>query len=323
MWVIGVLLLLTEGLAGDGEGEWRANTGMHIVPSSPNGVLDLGWRRGALSVELLTDTLDVRLSPEGEHGRRWVALRAEAAIAHLLTDPWVDGAHAPELGFFASYAGAEGGALRYLPRGLYVGGQGMARAYGFRPTPETTTEVPEGRPLLRAELIVGWWTPSAQAYLLAGGQTSLEAIAPHVQLVAKGRGPWTVAPLVEVQAGWAEGQDFLTRTRLGGLSPYGVPLAGAAWAEWWVEDYAALRAGPSITLAPVQVDLVVDAAIFDEGLTAAGLGVLSRTPPEAHRWFVEVYGGYAPWIARQEGVARGAVWLRGGWAWGRADHSPG
>lgn len=57
-------------------------------------------------------------------------------------------------------------------------------------------------------------------------------------------GQWfALLPRFELRAGWARGQDRVLRTRLGGLNPYVVPLAGAAWAEWLVERYVAGRAG--------------------------------------------------------------------------------
>jgi hypothetical protein len=140
-------------------------------------------------------------------------------------------------------------------------------------------------------------------------------------------GPVALAPRVELRAGAAAGQDDLLRTRVGGLNPWVVPLAGAAWAEWWVEDYAAARLGATVGAGETgpralgfRVSPFADLAAFEDdrpGADAAlGLGLGLRA--WRGRLFVDATGGYAPTIPRAEGLGRGSLWFSLGWDWGTA-----
>ena len=307
-------LLLATGIANAAEWEWRSAFAVQFDPD-PHGVFDLGARSGAFSAQLLTDTLDVRWSPEGDRGRWWVATRAEAAIAHLLPFPWTDGAPDRSRGFGASYAGLEGGGLWYLPHGFYAGGQATARYYSFSERPETTIVVPEPRLLSTPEAVVGYWRESLQAWVRGGANIGPELFSPHAALEVKARPDWTVAPRAELRAGVGLDQDYLTSTRLGGLNPYVVPLAGAGWAEFWVEDYAAARVGPEgrVPLAKgtlalgAMADLAAFRTVEQEDEAAVGFAVTSQWRRE--RWLVEGSWGYAPWLERQEGISPMAGWL--------------
>jgi hypothetical protein len=162
----------------------------------------------------------------------------------------------------------------------------------------------------------GWWRADAHVW----GQLSLRratALSPAATVEASWRPTWVVAPRVELRAGLAEDADRVLRTRLGGLNPYVVPVAGAAWGEWWVEDYAAARLGAELHLRPgawaVDAGPLVDLARFD-GDHAEGFGVGARVG--RGRWYGEVVGGYAPWIARAEGFSRASVWFSLGADWG-------
>ncbi|MEL6344669.1 MAG: hypothetical protein AAFV53_16250 [Myxococcota bacterium] len=279
------------------------------------GVMNAGYRTERWSVQLFTDTVEVRTDRELDRGRFWVAGRLEAIAAGLLNSPWMDGAPALEQAVNAGYAGVEGGWQRYLPWGFYVGVQGFARYYFFFEAPTTTVSVPAPRERLQGEVVLGWWTEQVQASLTAGGQIS-QGPQPHIRGQLSGRMPWTVSPTGSLLMGWGSDQDFLTRTRLGGLNPYVVPLAGAGWAEFLVEDYAAIRLGPSVQTDWLHMDLVADLAWFDDQ-SAAGVGVLSRFQPTERRGFVEINLGYAPWLARQPNIGRGSLWLLAGLDWGR------
>lgn len=136
-----MLVVLLAALTADAsELEWRAALGGQLDADS-HGIADVGVRSGELSAELLTDTLDLRWSPEGDRGRAWVALRGEAGAAGLFISPWQDGAPAPTSALTSFYAGVEGGAVRYLPQGFYGGAQASARYQGFGARGETTVEV--------------------------------------------------------------------------------------------------------------------------------------------------------------------------------------
>jgi len=92
---------------------------------------------------------------------------------------------------------------------------------------------------------------------------------------------------------------------VGGLNPYVVPVAGAAWAEWWVEDYVAVRAGGEVHTPTVDVLLFTDVAAFDGpqgGGTAVGLGLAPTV--QVGPVDVALAGGVVPWVERQDGVAR-------------------
>ncbi len=313
------LLLIALAAAGEPEpGGWerRGALGAQVDPS-PHGVLDLGLRRGDFSAQLLTDTIDLRWSPEGARGRWWIAARGELGAAELLFSPWTDGAPDPSRALAAYYGGIEGGWLRYLPRGFYAGAQARVRYYGFTALEGNSDPPPAPRPLAVPELLAGYWSPSIQGWVRGGASLSPGFAAPHIAGQLSLRPSWRVAPLAELRAGAAEGQDFLTRTRLGGLNPYVVPLAGAGWAEWWVEDYAAARLGlswrPPLERGTLSLGAAADHARFD-GQTASGFAGLLGW--QRGRWLAEGALGFAPWIERAEDLSAAAGWLLLSADWG-------
>lgn len=304
----------------DGGNVWqgRAALGGELSVTS-FGIFDLGLRKGAFSIELLTDTLDVRFAPEVRSGRTWIGLRVETFAAGLMTSPWTDGAPDPGRAMVSGYAGLDGGYVRYLPAGFYAGVQASARLYWFLAMDQTTAQVPGLTPLFTGEAIVGHYTSISHLWIRAGADGELSLISPHIYVEGSLRPDLPIAPRIEVRGGWADGQDFLMRTRLGGLNPYVVPLAGAAWAEFWVQNYVALRAGPSVRVPlpgrrpqTIELSLVADVAGFD-GTTAIGFGALSQW--RYGRWFVQGSFGAAPWIRRGAGIERvaGFVLLGANW----------
>lgn len=303
-----LLALLTPALAADG---WTLRGGAHLAPASM-GVVDVAYARGPWTFGLYTDTLEARLSPSGEHGRAWVAARGEFGVAGLMTSPWTDGAPDPGRARLASYAGVEGGAIRYGAGGLYAGGQAVARWWVFSPVETTTIAVAPDHAVLGADGIVGLWRPEAHVWARVGldlepGQNPAQ---PHAALEGVFDPGGRVGPRVEVRAGLASNQTDVTRTRLGGLSPYVVPLAGAVWAEWWAEDYMAVRGALVGRRGPWETAFFVDGATFDgEGAGGLGLGVTWRKKA----WTVETAAGASPWLAREEGVRPLDGWLRVGW----------
>ena len=302
-----------------GPWEGRAMFGGEVSATS-FGIADLGLRKGPLSLQLFTDTLELRYAPELAHGRYWLAARLETFAAGLMISPWSDGAPDPARAWNAGYLGAEGGYMRYLPASLYAGVAGAARLYLFWAQSQTTVAPPGLTPLFTGDAVLGHYTPISHIWVRAGVDAELHVVAPHVAVEATVRPDWTLAPRVEVRAAWARNQDFLTRTRLGGMNPYVVPLAGAAWGEFWVESYLAARLGPSLRVrlpgaAPhtLEVTPLADVAAF-EGHTVAGFALLAKW--RYRRMFVEASGGYAPFIKRQEGVVRIAGFALVGWDWG-------
>lgn len=304
---------LLASIAAHAASPWTlsAELGGEVHPDDPHGIVNVGATRNAFSVRWITDTLDVRWQPEGERGRAWVAGRVATFAAGMVISPWIDGAPALEQGFQGAYAGVEGGGVRYLPHGAYVGAQGHARWHTFY----GEGALPVARLHGQSQAILGWWSPWLHAWSVTGVDLqrspdgSVASVSPHARGQAELTVAWTVAPLLAVRAGWGEDQDVVTLTRLGGLNPYVVPVAGAGWAEWWVEDHAAVRAGAAVQTPRVDVDAWLDAAAFDGppgAGTAVGLGAGPTVRWPSVDWTVQ--GGAVPWVPRQEGVARWAAY---------------
>lgn len=309
-----LITLLALATASAAPWQSRLEIGAHIG-QMPNGLFTIAGRSGPWEIGLYTDTLEAKYAPSFDHGRAWVAVRAEFAMAGLLSSRWQDGAPAPELGLFAFYQGVEGGGVAYLPGGLYLGGQAQARVWEFLPTPATEREVPGPRPYLTAQAVLGVYHPYVHAFVLAGSDWSL-GFVPHVRGTVKTSFPWIVRPRIELHAGWADGADELTATRLGGITPHGVPLAGAAWAEFLVEDYAVGRIGPELGQMTDGVgwstSLTADFAWFD-GRREVGFGAWGRY--EHRGRFLELGLGYAPFLERPGSIAM-TGWLLLGTTWG-------
>src|SRR5437667_11804549 len=70
------------------------------------GIGDVGFRRGPLSLQLYTDTLEVRYAPEDAGGRWFVALRGETLAAGLMLSPWRQGAPDPGPALCSGYLSA-------------------------------------------------------------------------------------------------------------------------------------------------------------------------------------------------------------------------
>lgn len=128
------------------------------------------------------------------------------------------------------------------------------------------------------------------------------------------RPEWTVAPFLEARAGWARRQDFLTRTRLGGLNPYVVPLAGAGWAEFYVQKYGAVRLGPSLAGEYGEVSVFADTVVFDEQADPI-YGFGGRVRFQSDALFVETIAGFSPNLPRRAGHAPTTVWVIAGLDW--------
>lgn len=314
------LLGSPESATAAGWGPWQGRAALGAELSATSfGIVDLGLRKGPLSIELLTDTLDIHYSPTLSRGRAWIGLRVESFAAGLMISPWTAGAPDPGRAWNAGYGGLDGGWQRYLPANFYVGVQGGARVYLFWAREGTTVPPPGLTPVFSGEAVLGHYTPTSHVMIRAGADAELDRIAPHVVAEATIRPDWVLAPRVEARAGWAMYQDAILRTRLGGLNPYVVPLAGAAWAEFWVENYVALRAGPSLRTAlpgrgphSLELAVIADLAGFD-GQTAVGFGALSTW--RYRRLFVNASFGWAPWIERQPGIARIAGFVLFGADW--------
>ena len=354
-------LLAALGLsapAAAAELEWRAMVGGQVDPA-PHGVFDLALRTDDWELGLYTDTLQALWTPSGDRGRSWLGTRNEALIAGLTIDPWLDGALARELGWTTSYLGLEAGTVRYGPKGLYAGLQGNGRRYLLgegllvaQPDPVLTATADKLDKsdvfIVRAEAVGGWWSPAAHAWLIAGLDWVPDAVdpvvhgqkvQPHLNLTATWRPEeGLLVPRAELRAALASGQGGLTATRVGGLNPYVVPVAGAGWGELWAESYVALRAGPEVHKGPVRVGLLGDLALvqddvwrdlreelwllqqdpavfasYDGDRPLAGASLQARYQPA--RFYVEGALGRG-FLERAPGVSPYAGWVLLGLDWG-------
>ncbi len=293
--------------------EFRADFGGEFN-ASPHGVVDIGVRKGPFTAQLLTDTLDVRYAPGYESWRWWAGARVEAYTAGLLPSPWSDGAPAPQQALAASYIGLDGGLITYLPHGFYVGGQASARGYTFSQLDKTTVPIPEDTLVATPEVLLGFWSPGVEAQARAGADVRQGHVAPRASGEIALRPAWQVAPFLEARGGWARRQDFLTRTRLGGLNPYVVPLAGAGWAEFYVQNYGAVRAGPSVAGEYGELAVFADAVVFDErSRPLYGFGGRVRFQSDA--LFLDTAAGWSPNLPRTGGHAPVTVWVVAGLDW--------
>ncbi len=278
------------------------------VNASPHGIANLAYQDGPWAVALITDTLDLRWAPEGQRGRAWLAVRGEVASVGVLNTPWRNGA--PVAGFNGFYAGTEGGAVRYGRNGWYAGAAGMARQVWFTPGKAGPADVPDNGIWASAEGLLGRWSPDFHVWMRAGAQHDGigEAVQPHAALTATTSFTGTWAPRAELRAAWADGQSVLTATRVGGLNPYVVPIAGAGWGEWWAGSYAAARVGPQATWTHGDSTwshaVVLDAAVLQDVRTtetteAWGIGALHRW--SGARWFVAADVGLGVGVERASG----------------------
>lgn len=306
--------------------EWTATAGGQVDDDS-HGDVNLGVRSGAWSAVLRTDAPELTWSPSGERGRSWIGLRGHGFAAQMFISPWTNGAPDPTRAYAAASAGLEAGTVRYGPLGTYYGGRIAADGIWSFPN-GGATDVPGPRYVGTADAILGLWRPSLSAWARGGVDAELAegtVVSPHLSLQAHWTPEITVSgvvlgPRVEAWGGVAESQDELLRTRLGGLNPWVVPLAGAAWAEWWVEDYGVARLGGTIGVGEggakqlgLRVSPFVDLAGFDDqGAYGVGLGLRAWRG----RLFVDATGGLAPEIPRQPGYHAMSVWFSLGWDWG-------
>ena len=101
-------------------------------------------------------------------------------------------------------------------------------------------------------------------------------------------------------SGWQRGGDDLTRTRIGGMNPYVIPLAGTPWGAFVASRYITGELSlPIRTFGEVEIGPVVQAGFVDdtqrtgtdefEGLVSFGLLLDARFGS----WQVDLRGGYS------------------------------
>lgn len=307
-----LMLLSVPALAQDDDPVyWSASVGGDFQHRS-HGILNLGMYKGPWSLELLTDTLDVHYQHHYEGGRAWAGARLAGFAAQMLINPWRDGQPERFRALIASYLGADAGVVTYLPAGFYLGAAAESRAYRFSKLPdETTIDVPDPTLVVSPDLFVGWWSKTARAEIRAGADIQGDERAPRIRGEAIYRPESTLAVRAEARGGIAKNQDDLTYTRLGGSNPYVVPLAGAAWGEFRVENYGALRAGPSYNAGFLDVSILADFVAFEDEHREMHkeYGFALDTSIRENDAYVNLTVGYAPEIERQRDIGRWSAWL--------------
>jgi len=307
-----VICLLSLGaLALAGPVEARLAFGGQIQASG-NGITDLGIRTDHLSAVLYTDTLALHWRQERSGGRAWIGLRGAAFAAGFFFNPWTAGAPDPGRALRSSYLGPEVGVQRYLDRGLWIGAEGHARYTTFGALDGTVVGVPDPALWIRADATAGLWQQDGalQARLRIGLDVEplpygAQTLSPHLFFDGSWRPRWPVAPWLGLHVGWAEEQDALTQTRIGGLTPYEVPLAGAAWFEFWAEDYAVGRVG-----IVSQGERGWAGVTLDGGTVGGGVwGLAAHGGWTRGSWQLEGALGWAGGVPRQPGVSPLSVYL--------------
>lgn len=315
-----------------------------------HGEFDVGVYKDAFTAELYTDTIQVELRPKVARGWLWTKARAEGAAAGLMISPWTDGAPDPERARLVSTVGAEAGRGFALSGGPGLMGIVGLRGVFFDSVEESNATIP-GATLVETLDLAAYWRPdlheTLEIQLRAGVDYSAgidaplsdvvgDPVAPRALAELRWRPRWFVSPRVELRAGTAEGQGEFLRTRLGGDMPYQVPLAGAAWSEFWVEDYAAARLGVSVGSADAAPQsgagneypaganapnlglrargtLFADVATFDDTPLAWGAG--GRAEVRLHRWWTQLELGWGGGVVRPAGSVALAGMVRVGVDW--------
>lgn len=305
--------------------EWRFAAGGQIEAEG-HGIVDLGWRRGPLSAQLFTDTLDLRWTPTFSRGKVTIGVRGSGFASNMWITPWSNGAPDSSRAQTSPAAGLDVRAERWGPRGTWAALEGFARYQWF--LPQGALEVAD-TPWARGAAAVGYWSEVAAARVSAGVDATASVTAPFASLEATiAPKSARVVPFGELRAGWAQGQDDVVATRLGGLTPYHVPFAGAAWAEFWVEDYVVSRVGAELRLDPVRLCAAVDSGVWTypdaTALPAApdrqgGVGFALGGAFERRGWFAEAIGGASPSLPRVGGGPALSAFFVVGTGWRGAD----
>lgn len=260
-WILLVLLCPWTAQAG----QWRWALGAQIDPAS-HGIIDLGYRDGGYSVELLTDTLDLRYRGRLEKGQWDIGLRAAVFGAELLFSPWQDNKPAPEDALRASYLGIDLSRAWWLGDGYYAALAAEYRLYQFGQWDESTRDIPKERGRLRTAVKVGRWHSELRAQFMAGyvrdgGFDGWWFEGKLSKPRGVGLGIWN-----QTHFGWSHGLTRLSKFRLGGLNPYVIPFAGLGWAQFWVERYAVQRVGLGYKAHDGAFDLTagLDLGVWDQ-----------------------------------------------------------
>ncbi|MEZ4459503.1 MAG: hypothetical protein R3E66_07190 [bacterium] len=279
---------------------WQGDPGGHAI-ILVHGVTEVGRKR--LTVELNTDTLTVRADTLVDQWTVGVQARGEYIFAGILPDYYVGGVNDASRGFNASYvdlqANAKRGFGRYHWLDISAGWQQWLLAGNDNTAPNFV--LPPDSAVLKHRLSWTYWRLAPDASwsdvfrvgrrrvlgfavgLDLGGDYRTQ-VAPwgidgdngrnnpdRVILTAR---QWAMAGF-EWQPGWrlqlrewagtGVGEDDLTRTRIGGMNPYVVPVAGLPWASFLSSTYVAGEVSQAMRIfGETELGFAGQAAVVDD-----------------------------------------------------------
>lgn len=303
-----------------------------------------------------------RVHPGTDRVELSVAARVEGAYAGVLPE-WFQGAVTQRArGFYASYAQLMG-SVKWLPAQhhaveLVVGGRAwlFARSDTSRNDLLLPSDMWTFEPRLRYTF---WaltaesdeWRPSTFAPRVTGFAAGVELGADlrsepgawgAFRGVDDGRNrpgapilmarQWARAGValgsrvrlqLDEQASWGDGEDDLTRARVGGMNPYVVPVPGLPWPALLCERLVAAQMSAHLRLsrtAAHELGVAVSGGVFNDVRRAGALmsfdfagGAALFTDLRFGRWTVHARGGWAfpmAWLERPNVSALLAIGVR-------------
>jgi hypothetical protein len=342
-----------------GGGAW--NESEHPAHGALVVAYDTALGGGHLGLEYNTETLRatydaIRLGPDVEAS---LGAAGEAFLAGVSRDYYRDGHDDDTRGYFAHYALLHAGLKFRIGERAYMEAALDGRRWFFDETSATASDftLTAGTWTLEPRLRYTWWglEDDAAWHERQRPFPRVRGLAAGLELGVDGRGetrrwgaaddprnrPGTVIfrPRQWLLAGWqflpyarmqiqenaagGVGEDDLTRDKIGGLTPYSVPLAGAPWTGWLSERYVAgqwsghLRAWHELEVGPL-VDAVVLEDPHRTGEHDAGFewGVGALADLRLQAWQIDLRGGWSPTLSDESGRTAFTVWLSAGWSWG-------
>ncbi len=303
-----------------------------VAENQAHGIVDAGVETDHWALTLYTDTLDARAWHQGGRGLVEVGLTGCAFAGGMWLSPWTNGAPDLTRAQWVSYVGPDLWAQAFLGHGWYAEGMASGQRHLFQATRTSTVEVADRWWLHGQGTLGGWFADGQRQLRISGGVDHTRAAdggvltSPFAQLTASfapSLDDRSVAPRFSFVGRVAEDADAVVATRVGGMTPYHVPLAGAAWAELWVEDVLATRGTLAVKVLDGEDRFVLHGAVDAVAWTGTGdplaplrdgvaVGLESGLTWTRDAVFLETKVGYAPGLQRQPGIWPVPVYLLAG-----------
>lgn len=287
----------------------------------------------------------------------------EAFVAGLSTDYWRDGAHVAERTFRSSYAQAQVWTRTQLADALVGEVELGGRRWFFGPQPGETGagfRLPDEAWVLEPRLrLTAWWLredagfdepnrlfPRLRGVALGveagvdvrssarpwGGDATTLDPRNHPKTIAARVRPWAmgggalserVRAQAQLDAGWARGDDDLTRRRVGGLTPYVAQVPGVFWAHDLADRYAsalvsvpfALDDTRDVELGPLfgGAALTDPHRVGDGDKVGARWGAGLALDARLGAWQVDARAGYSPSLPERDSARAWTLYVGAGW----------